>query len=114
MKKFKYRYNATCTAVHDGDTITVDIDLGFDMQLSNMKIRMYGINAPELKDPTKAAGIASRDYLISRIKGQQIVVETIRDKKEKYGRYLAKVFLPDGSDINKEMIDKLFAIKFMV
>lgn len=85
-----YEYAATVIDVHDGDTIRVDIDLGFDVQLRSVPLRLVGINAPEL--PTEA-GKASRDFLSTYLPdGAAVVVHTVKDKKEKYGRYLAVVF----------------------
>lgn len=41
-----YEYRAFVRKVYDGDTITVDIDLGFEVLLKNQKLRLYGINTP--------------------------------------------------------------------
>ena len=46
--KQKFIYEAKVISVHDGDTITVEIDLGFEMRFTD-KIRFYGVNTPELK-----------------------------------------------------------------
>ena len=43
-----YRYKATVTDVYDADTITVDVDLGFHAVLRKIKVRLHGINAPEM------------------------------------------------------------------
>jgi micrococcal nuclease len=44
-----YYYNCTLLKVIDGDTIDVDIDLGFGVTLSNQRLRLYGINTPETR-----------------------------------------------------------------
>lgn len=88
-----YEYAATVIDVHDGDTIRVDIDLGFDVQFRNVPLRLMGINAPELNTE---AGKASRDFLSTRLPdGTAVVIHTVKDKKEKYGRYLAVIFHED-------------------
>lgn len=58
-----YHYRAIVKEVHDGDTITVDIDLGFHTWIHDEHIRLAQINAPEVIGASKAAGIASRDFL---------------------------------------------------
>lgn len=95
----KYFYeNVYVTKVYDGDTITVDIDFGMDVCLKNLKIRLYGIDSPELRGKDKEIGKVSRDFLKSLILKKTIVLETIKDKKGKYGRYLGIVYLKDEQD----------------
>jgi len=103
----RYQYAATVVDVHDGDTIRVDVDLGFDLTLRSLPLRLVGLNAPEL--PTEA-GKASRDWLRTRLPlGSTITVETLKDKQEKYGRYLALLF--DGEhSINDELIQAGHAV----
>ena len=59
----KYNYRAIVKSVHDGDTFTVDIDLGFGVWLKDQNIRLYGINAPEVKGEFRSLGFTSRDRL---------------------------------------------------
>jgi endonuclease YncB( thermonuclease family) len=56
-----YIYKAKVTDVYDGDTITVDIELGFYTKLQDQKIRLYGINTPEMKGSDKIKGNYSLD-----------------------------------------------------
>lgn len=91
----KYIYNARVKSVYDGDTIKVDIDLGFSVCLKDQTIRLFGINAPELKGPTKIEGLAARDRLKDLVLNKEIVLETIEDTKEKFGRWLGKIYLDD-------------------
>lgn len=91
-----YKYKAEIVAVYDGDTITADIDLGFHTWRRGERLRLYGIDAPEIRGvdaDTKARGLAARDALRERILGKEVIVCTIRDRKEKYGRYLAEVYI---------------------
>jgi len=85
-----YIYTATVVDVHDGDTITVDIDMGFGLIFRKQKLRLYGINAPELGD-SSGEGIKARDILIGLVLNKPIIINTIKDEKEKYGRYLANI-----------------------
>lgn len=103
-----YEYRAKVVRVVDGDTVDVAIDLGFHFTFET-KIRLYGINAPELKEE---AGKTSRDYLFSRIYGKTVTIKTQKDRTEKYGRYLGTIIL-DGENINEDLITKGFAKKYM-
>jgi micrococcal nuclease len=102
MDQTLYHYKAIVTAVYDGDTCTVDIDLGLSTWIRGEKLRLYGINAPELTGKERPEGLKSRDFLKSKIDGKEITIETIKDKREKYGRYLAEIWIKDkkGSLIN--------------
>lgn len=90
-----YEYRAFVRKVYDGDTITVDIDLGFDMVLKNQKIRLLGINTPEVRGKERAAGLVSRDALRKKIGSKWITIKTQQDKKGKYGRWLGTIFILD-------------------
>ncbi|RKX46146.1 MAG: hypothetical protein DRP64_03635 [Verrucomicrobia bacterium] len=108
-----YHYNAQVQSVYDGDTCRVDIDLGMGIWIRNEKLRLVRINAPEVTGDSKALGIASRDALREQIDGKEIIIETIKDKRGKYGRYLAEIWLPhnDGFiNINDELVAQGFAI----
>lgn len=108
-----YIYNAHVVSVYDGDTITVDVDLGLHVFVKNLKIRLYGINAPEVKGATKPLGEVSRDALRSRIIGQDIVLHTIKDEQEKYGRWLGIIQLQD-ENINDWLVTNGYAIPYMI
>lgn len=94
-----YKYKAKVVSIYDGDTITVDIDLGFDVILKNRKIRLYGIDTPEIRGEERPDGLVSRDYLRDLIGDQEIVLETIKDKTGKYGRYLGIVHYDMGEEL---------------
>ncbi len=116
MENSKYHYSAKVIEVHDGDTITCDIDLGFGITLNNQKFRFFGINAPELHGDSEEAGKASQVYVSERILDKVILIETIMDKKEKFGRWLGRIsYRVDDKwvNLNKEMIDNKMAIVFM-
>ena len=90
-----YHYRATVIKVYDGDTITVNIDLGFKVSLAKEKIRLYRINAPEMRGEEKAKGKISRNWLREQILGKEVILVTKKDKKGKYGRWLADVWFDD-------------------
>lgn len=89
-----YRYRARVVSVYDGDTIRADISLGFDTWVMKAQLRLLGINAPEIRGPDPVAAMAARDRLQEILKdADDVVVETVKDATEKYGRYLARVFV---------------------
>jgi micrococcal nuclease len=105
---FEY-YVKKVTKVVDGDTIDVDIDLGFDISFSS-RVRLAGIDTPESRTTDKAEktlGLEAKAYLKNAIdNAKTVVIKTEKmDSSEKYGRILGWVFL-DGStkSINDQMI----------
>jgi micrococcal nuclease len=98
-----YTYNSHVTKVYDGDTITVDIDLGFGVFLRNQKIRLAGIDAPEIRGDEREAGLVSRDWLREQVLDKDVVLKTYKDKKGKYGRWIADVHIDDRF-INAELL----------
>ena len=99
-----YCYKAKCISVYDGDTVTLDISLGFGVTMRE-KIRLLGINTPEVRGKEKLDGLISRDRLRELINGKDIIIATHKDKGGKYGRLLATIYL-DGVDINQQLIDE--------
>jgi micrococcal nuclease len=105
-----YEYHVKkVTNVVDGDTIDVDIDLGFDISFSS-RVRLAGIDTPESRTTDKAEkvlGLEAKEYIKSKIKdAKDVVIKTEKmDSSEKYGRILGWLFL-DGSkvSVNEQMI----------
>ena len=96
-----YEYKALVTSVYDGDTITVDIELGFGIVSRKQKIRLAGINTPELRGEERESGLISRDVLREKILHKEIIITTFKDKKGKYGRYIGVVYL-DETNLNED------------
>ncbi len=113
MEKVLYHYKAKVVEVYDGDTCTIDIDLGLHTWIKREKVRLNRINAPELKGTERTKGLKSRDYLRSLILDKEIFIETIKDKKEKYGRYLGEIWLEDDKgnfvNVNDVLVKNGFA-----
>jgi micrococcal nuclease len=107
-----YTYQANVTSVYDGDTLTVDIDLGFSIVLRKQTVRLVRINTPELRGSTQEKGLAARDALRSRVLGKSVILKTIKDSREKYGRWLGEVWV-DGECINDWMLSEGLAVKYM-
>lgn len=107
--------NAVVIGVHDGDTVTLDVDLGYFAHC-HVPHRLVGINAPELNTPE---GKASRDYLREILPvGSEVVVRSHKDGRtiasDKYGgRFLADlVRKADGVSINRAMVDSGMALEW--
>jgi micrococcal nuclease len=99
-----YEYRAIVRDVHDGDTITVDVDLGWNVWRHHEPLRLAGIDAPELNTD---AGKAARVYLAGLLPlGAEVVIRTERDKDDKFGRMLASIFPVGGPTyaINEALI----------
>ena len=90
-----YEYRAFVRKVYDGDTVTVDIDLGFDVVLKAQKIRLVRINAPEVRGVQRPEGLKSRDALRAKIGNKWIKIKTQKDKKGKFGRWLGEIWLEE-------------------
>jgi micrococcal nuclease len=113
MHENLYHYRAKVVSVYDGDTCTVDIDLGLHAWVHEEKLRLARINAPELVGEERPAGLAARDFLKSLIDGKEIYLQTIKDKQEKYGRYLAEVFVQQNEarvNVNDLMVQNGHAV----
>ena len=101
-----YTYSATLLRVIDGDTIEADIDLGFDIHYV-AKIRLAGINAPEMKTPQ---GAPAKEHLTNLLTNRVLVVTTKLNKEfEKYGRVLGEITV-NGYSVNQQMITEGFAV----
>lgn len=97
------------TGVVDGDTMNVGVDLGFDVAI-NTALRIYGINAPEMKTiEGKAAKEWAIGWFVLHCPGSKFLLRTQKDATEKYGRYLATIIAPDGAVYNADIVEALMA-----
>lgn len=102
-----YNYKAIITRAIDGDTVVADIDLGFGVWLRDQHLRLNGFDAPELysrSEAERAHAKIARDVLRSLVDTDaQVFVRTYKDKKEKYGRWLADIDV-GGVDVVTKLI----------
>lgn len=108
-----YLYRAVVVRVIDGDTIDVDIDLGFYVWIKKQRIRLLGIDAPEVKGETRPEGLAATEHLKSLIEGESIILRTVKgddggDRDDSFGRWLGTIYHGD-IDVNAEMIRSGYA-----
>ena len=107
-----YNYKAVVTRVIDGDTIIADIDLGFNITHSQQRIRLSGLDTPAAS--TKA-GKEATAFVKDLIEGKEVHINTFKDKKEKWGRYLGEIIIPHPKkkdiNLNALLIRKKLATK---
>jgi len=113
---YLYHYRAKVLEIYDADTIRVELNLGFGLiwrgsDNRGVEIRLFGLNAPEMKGNDKEKGTISRDKLREQILGKEITIKTIKDSKEKFGRYLGIIIKDDGTNINDWLISEGLAVK---
>lgn len=90
-----------CTRVVDGDTIVVKIDG------KQEKVRLIGVDTPETKHPRKPVeyyGKEASEFTKSMVEGKQVRLEYDWQRRDKYGRLLAYVFLVDSTFLNAEIV----------
>jgi micrococcal nuclease len=115
-----YEYHAKVTNVVDGDTIVVDIDLGFNVVLSNQSVRLLGVDTPESRTSDKIEkvfGLASKEYAKEFVENckKQIILRTHKsDDSEKFGRLLGEIINPESKEVlNNSLVEEGFAVKYL-
>lgn len=117
-----YRYKVSVVKVVDGDTVDVDIDLGFGMSYKKQRVRMLGIDTPESRTRDlveKKFGKASKKHLKGIL--EQGGIELVSHDKGKFGRILGELFTHhvEGHpvfghkvNVNEQMILDYHAVKY--
>ena len=114
-----YEYTVKIRRVVDGDTVDVDIDLGFGVWLQNERVRLYGIDTPESRTRDKVEkvfGLYAKDYLKSHL-GKTSILKTRKDGKGKFGRILGEFIVYDSvtdsyRSVNQMMIENHIAVAY--
>jgi micrococcal nuclease len=113
-----FQYKATVVRVVDGDTVWVDVDLGFFLR-QTMNLRLNGINTPEIRGAEREEGLKVKQFVIDTLaQCPAVVIKTY--KLGKFGRYIADIYYLPGSDdpdeiltngtyLNEELLAKGFA-----
>jgi len=97
-----------CTRVVDGDTIVLD---------GNEKVRLIGVDTPETKDPRKPVqyfGKEASEFTKRMVEGKKVRLDYDWQRKDKYGRTLAYVYLEDGTFLNAEIIKQGYGHAYTV
>ena len=109
-------YNATVVRIVDGDTIRLDIDLGFDIILKNQSVRLYKVDTPECRTrdlKEKAAGLLAKEVVQDLVAvGERVFIRTKLDTKGKFGRLLGTIITADNLNINEHLIDNNYAVEY--
>ena len=109
-----FEYKCKVTKVVDGDTVDVDIDLGFGVWLRDQRVRLYGIDTPESRtsDPfEKLYGKAATEFLKKWLDGGDVTIKTHKDGRGKFGRILGELWVFD-TNVNKKMIEEHHAVEY--
>ena len=104
-----YEYKATVVRVKDGDTLVLDIDLGFNIIYKQQVIRLARINCPET---SSEEGLKVKEIVTNLLLNKTVIINSIKDEKDKYGRYLAEVNLADLGNINDYLLNNNYAVKY--
>ena len=104
-----YQYKCVVIRWLDGDTCNLDVDLGFDIHLKQ-RVRVFGINAPEIHTKNKAEKKRGLDALafaesLCPVNSTIEVKSHKSNDEEKFGRWLADIKLQNGSDFASAMIE---------
>jgi len=103
------------TRVVDGDTVDIDIDLGFGVWLHKERVRVYGIDTPESRTRDKEEkkyGLAAKAFVKEFVKGSNIILRTKEyDAKGKFGRILGDIIVGRKS-LSETMIQEHHAVPY--
>jgi len=109
-----YEYRCEVVKIIDGDTVDVDIDLGFGVWLKKERIRMFGIDTPESRTrdlEEKKYGLAAKEFLTKWLSAGNITLKTQKDAEGKFGRILGELWYGDVN-INQKMIEEHHAVEY--
>ncbi|MBA7685601.1 hypothetical protein ES703_94026 [subsurface metagenome] len=108
-----FLYPAKVERVIDGDTIVVDLYLGLDVVLDDQFLRLYGIDAWEVRGEEREKGLLAKEFLITALGSWQVIIEIRpewgRSGRGKYGRWLAVIYVA-GVNVNDLMVDQDHAL----
>ena len=113
-----YIYRCKINKVVDGDTVEIDLDLGFNIILSNQKVRMAGIDTPESRtanEEEKKRGMISKKKLAEKLpvgSWQRIQTMKADSNDDKFGRILGVFIMEDGLSLNQWLIDNNYAVLY--
>jgi micrococcal nuclease len=107
-----YEYRAIVSRIVDGDTIILDVDLGFNTWVRNESFRLFGIDAPETRTKDleeKAKGFLSKDRLEELCPVNTLVLIRTQKSKDKYGRYLVEILTETNDTVNQILVREGYA-----
>ena len=109
-----YEYNCKVVKVVDGDTVDVDIDLGFGVWLRKQRVRLVGIDTPESRTKDlqeKKYGLAAKEFLTKSVTSGGVTLKTFKVKRGKFGRILGELWC-FNTNVNEKMIEEHHALRY--
>lgn len=110
MKRI-YSFDAIVTNVVDGDTLDLNVDLGFNIY-TNIRVRLAGIDTAEMNSSNaenRDRGKQAKALLVDMINGKKVFVHS--HKRDKFGRYLVDLYL-DDKNINNILLENGLAVLY--
>lgn len=114
LQRNRWVYQATVVRTVDGDTLDVDLDLGFSVSV-RQRIRLIGVDTPEVRGPERERGLDVAIWVVQILEAadHQVLIQTVKEGKGKFGRYLGEVFIPGwSSSLNQVLVDTGQAVRY--
>jgi len=116
-----YEYKCKIRKVVDGDTVDIDIDLGFGVWLNDERVRIMGIDTPESRtsDPIeKKFGLAAKERVMHLLGESPILISKVKgdgneEMRGKFGRILGDFRLEDGDTLTSKLMGEGHAVAYM-
>ena len=110
-----YQYRCQILRVVDGDTVDIDIDLGFGVWMRKQRVRLYGVDTPESRTrdlEEKKFGMMAKKYVKDHLPvGSDQILITHKDGKGKFGRILGQ-FVVEMTTLNDLLIKNHHAVEY--
>ena len=113
-----YEYSCKINKVLDGDTVDINLDLGFNIVLANQRVRMAGVDTPESRTTNaeeKIRGLLSKKKLTEKLASSKwCKIKTLKsdNNDDKFGRILGEFILDDGTNVNQWLIENNYAVTY--
>ena len=111
-----YEYRCKIVKVIDGDTVDVDIDLGFGVWMKKERVRMMGLDTPESRTrdlEEKRFGNMAKDFVLDKLPiGSDQILKTFKDETGKFGRILGDFIIDDNVSLVEAMIHNRLGVAY--
>jgi len=98
-----YEYNARVRKIEDGSTIYLNVDLGFNITLNNLKFRLHNYSMPRIQGDEKYLGIRAKRKLFELVPLNRLVKIRVHGS-DKFGNHFGDIILPDGQTLTEFLI----------
>ena len=112
-----YVYRAKARRIVDGDTVDMDVDLGFFVSV-RIRFRLKGIDTPEIFRQKKESeeyqkGMEAKGFVEDRFRANEDTCMVVSTKTGAYGRWIGEIFFHDSEvSLSQELLDKGFAERY--